>query len=150
MPVVALGVDLADAQKYEILEMPGKEALHPQERVHADAAVLAHEKHGGRLVRIERGRVSAVLLHRLRREELVDLPQLLACFLVMPADREADRDDESGDQYRDPAARHEFLEHEYGQDAARDHEAGCRKHETPQPVLRRAPVLEPVNAQPEE
>ena len=76
----------ADTEKYEILKVAGKQALHPEQGMHAGAAIAADHEDGRRRVGVEHRWILQFFV-ALAGKDFFDFFQLRAGLVIVFADQ---------------------------------------------------------------
>ena len=115
----------------EVLENPGEHAEHAKQGMQAQPVKAVDQDNRGLGVGFEHCDGLALirppgvgsLLHCHRGDQVVQAPEILARLLVMAFDEGGRRDQEAGDQQREPAAFKELDHAEHEEDEDREHSA---------------------------
>ena len=102
--------------------------------MHAGAAVLPDQEHGGWLCAVELGNRRIIMLVRLVGIQRIRPGQLLPDFGVMIFRQQTESDHAAGNDHRKPAALGKLRDERHQENTCGNGEAHCRQHEASQPV----------------
>ncbi len=146
LALVALRIDLSYGQEDHVLEVSRKQALDPEQCMHAGAAMLAHQYDRGGQCAVERPHAAGIDQRRAAGEQGIRTGELGADGRVVPLDQHAQCDHQARYQHGQPAAGGEFFHQRDHQDRSGDRQAQEREGEAHDPA-RLAAMAPPVDAQ---